>query len=114
MDKKLLLRTGAVIAAIGVFYSGLMFLELVPADLSIRFWDRGPMALNAAAVLDIACGSVMSYLVVNILLGTDVKRRARNAAIVSVLSILSDWIGGLYGMSAIIGLIASYLIGREA
>ncbi len=113
MDKKLLLRIGVAVSAIGVFYTGLMFLAVVPANLWMRFWDGGPAALNAAAVLDIACGSVLAYLVVNILLGVDVKRHARNAVIVCILAMVSDWIGGLYGISAFIGLICSYFISRE-
>ncbi len=114
MVKKVLLRIGAVLAAIGVFYSGLMFLGVAPADLSMRFWNGGPAALMAAAVLDIACGSVLAYLVVNILLGIAVKRHARNALIVCALAVLSDWIGGLYGISASIGLICSFFIARES
>lgn len=113
MTKSILLRIGALLAAIGVFYSGLMFLGVVPASLWMRFWDGGPAALNAAAVLDISCGSVLAYLVVNILLGVDVKRHARNALIVCILAMVSDWIGGLYGISALIGLICSYFISRE-
>jgi hypothetical protein len=53
--KRTVLRGGLLVSAIGVFYSGLMFLNLVPATLSIRFWDGGQVAMNAAAVLELAC-----------------------------------------------------------
>ena len=105
---------GLVISAVGVFYSGLMFLSLVPATMSIRFWDGGQAATNTAAVLDIACGSLLCYLVAHVLLGIDVRRHARNALIVCVVAMISDWIGGLYGISALIGLVCSYFVLREA
>jgi hypothetical protein len=114
MVKKALLRIGALLAAIGVSYSGLMFLGVAPSDLSMRFWNGGPAASMAAAVLDIACGSVLAYLAVNILLGVAVNRHARNAVIVCIIAVLSDWIGGLYGISASIGLICSFFIARES
>jgi len=114
MAKRVLLRVGLVISAVGVFYSGLMFLSLVPATMSIRFWDGGQAATNTAAVLDIACGSLLCYLVAHVLLGIDVRRHARNALIVCVVAMISDWIGGLYGISALIGLVCSYFVLREA
>ena len=46
MTKRVLLRAGLVISAVGVFYSGLMFLNLVPSTMSIRFWDGGQVATN--------------------------------------------------------------------
>ncbi len=39
MAKRAVLRGGLLVSAVGVIYSGLMFLNLVPATLSIRFWD---------------------------------------------------------------------------
>jgi len=114
MTKRVLLRAGLVISAVGVFYSGLMFLNLVPSTMSIRFWDGGQAATNTAAVLDIACGSVLCYLVANVLIRIDVRRHARNALIVCVVAMISDWIGGLYGISALIGLVCSYFVLREA
>ncbi len=95
-----LARAGLLVSAIGAFYSGLMFLAVVPAPLSIRFWDGGPAAMATAAVLDIACGSVLFYLATQVLLGTEVRRHARHALIVCLLAVVSDWIGGLYGISA--------------
>jgi len=113
MTKRVLLRIGLVISAIGVFYSGLMFLGLVPSTMSIRFWDGGQAALNTAAILDIASGSVLCYLTAQVLLGIDVQRQARNAVVVCILALVSDWIGGLYGISALLGLVCSLFISRE-
>jgi hypothetical protein len=113
MAKRVLLRVGLVLSAVGVFYSGLMFLNLVPATMSIRFWDGGPAAMNAAAVLDIACGGVLCYLTAEVLLGIDVHRHARNVLIVCVAAMISDLIGGLYGVSGLIGLVCSYFVLRE-
>lgn len=101
------------VSAVGVFYSGLMFLRVVPGALSIRFWDGGQAATTAAAVLDIACGSVLFYLVVQVLLGHEVERHARHALLVCLLAMISDWIGGLYGLSALLGLVCSYFMLRE-
>jgi len=114
MAKRVLLRMGLVFSAVGVFYSGLMFLNVVPSTMFIRFWDGGQAALNTAAVLDIACGSLLCYLVAHVLLGMNVRRHARNALIVCVVAMISDWIGGLYGISALIGLVCSYFMLREA
>jgi len=114
MAKRVLVRAGLFISAVGVFYSGLMFLNVVPATMSIRFWDGGQAAANTATVLDIACGSVLCYLVAHVLLGIDVRRHARNALFVCVVAMISDWIGGLYGISALIGLVCSYFMLREA
>ena len=113
MTKRVLLRIGLVISAIGVFYSGLMFLGLVPSTMSIRFWDGRQAALNTAAILDIASGSVLCYLTAQVLLGIDVQRQARNAVVVCILALVSDWIGGLYGISALLGLVCSLFISRE-
>jgi len=114
MSKRVLLRVGLIVSAFGVFYSGLMFLRVVPGTLSIRFWDGGPSAMNTAAVLDIACGGVLFYLVANVLLGVDVRRHARNALFFCIAAMISDWIGGLYGISALIGLVCCYFLIREA
>ena len=113
MTKKVSLRIGLAVGAVGVFYSGLMFLDLVPSTMSIRFWDGGQAALNAAAILDIACGSVLCYLTSQVLLGIDVQRHARHAVPVCILAMVSDWIGGLYGISALLGLVCSFLISRD-
>jgi hypothetical protein len=113
MAKRVLVRVGLVISAIGVFYGGLMFLDLVPSIMSIRFWDGGQMALHTAAILDIACGSVLCYLTSNVLLGIDVQHHARDTVVVCILAMASDWIGGLYGISALLGLVCSFLISRE-
>jgi DNA integrity scanning protein DisA with diadenylate cyclase activity len=104
---------GLLVSALGVFYSGLMFLEVAPGPLSIRFWDGGREAMTTAAVLDIACGSVIFYLAIQVLLGNEVKRLARDALIVCAVAVFSDWIGGLYGLSAVLGLVCSYLILKE-
>jgi hypothetical protein len=114
MTKRVLVRVGLVFSAVGVFYSGLMFLNVVPSTMFIHFWDGGQAATNTAAVLDIACGSVLCYLVAHVLLRMDARRHARNALIVCVVAMISDWIGGLYGISALIGLLCSYLVLREA
>ena len=114
MIKRVLLRLGLIISAVGVFYSGLMFLKVVPAPLSIRFWDGGQGAMNTAAVLDIACGSVLFYLAGQVLLGREVQRHARHALLACVLAMIADWIGGLYGISALIGLVSSYCLIRES
>ena len=114
MAKKVLLRLGAVVSAIGVLNSGLTFLQGVPIDLSSRFWDGGTAATITAAVLDIACGSVMCYLAANAVLGIDTRRHARSALIVSTVAILCDWIGGLWGISALVGLASSYFLTCEA
>jgi hypothetical protein len=111
--KKLLAKAGLVLSAFGVFHSGLMFLRVVPGTLSIRFWDGGQAAMNTAAALDIACGGVLFYLAANVLLGVDVHRHARNALFVWIAAMISDWIGGLYGSSALIGLVCSYYLIRE-
>ena len=113
MAKRIVLRGGLLVSAVGLFYSGLMFLNLVPATLSIRFWDGGQAAVNTAAVLDLACGSVLLCLAANVLLGIDVRHHARNALLVCIVALISDWIGGLYGISALIGLVCSYFIIRE-
>ncbi|MDY6864634.1 MAG: hypothetical protein SVY15_01500 [Halobacteriota archaeon] len=113
MLKGAILRVGIVISAIGMVYSGLMFLGLAPADLSIRFWDGGDTALNAAGVLDIFFGSIMSYLVIEILIKHEVNRTSRIAVVVCIAGLFSDWIGGLYGISALIGLISSFFISKE-
>jgi len=114
MSKRVLLNVGLLVSAVGVFYSGLMFLRVVPGTLSIRFWDGGQAALNTAAVLDIACGGVLFYLAANVLLGVDVQRHARNALFVCIAAMISDWIGGLYGISALVGLVCSYFLIRES
>ena len=111
--KRLVAKAGLVISAVGVFYSGLMFLQVVPAPLSIRFWDGGQGALSVAAILDIACGSVLFYLTAQVLLEREVQRHARHALLVCVLAMIADWIGGLYGISALIGLVSSYCLIRE-
>ncbi|HUS70492.1 MAG TPA: hypothetical protein VM075_06935 [Anaerolineae bacterium] len=113
MSKRVLLRVGLLVSAIGVFYSGLMFLRVAPGTLSIRFWHGGQAAMNTAAVLDIACGGVLFYLAANVLLGVDVRRHARNALFVCIAAMIPDWIGGLYGISALVGLVCSYFIIRE-
>jgi hypothetical protein len=113
MSKKILLRAGLLLSAVGVFYSGLMLMRVVPGTLSIRFWDGGPVAITTAAVLDIACGSVLLYLVAQILLGHEVRRHAGHALLVCILAMISDWIGGLYGLSALLGLVCSYFILKE-
>jgi hypothetical protein len=114
MSKRVLLKVGLLVSAVGVFYSGLMFLRVVPGTLSIRSWDGGQAAMNTAAVLDIACGGVLFYLVANVLLGVDVRRHARNALFVCIAAMISDWIGGLYGISALVGLVCSYYLIRES
>ena len=113
MLKKAVLRIGIVVSAIGMIYSGLMFLYLVPADLSMRFWDGGPLFLNLAGVLDIMFGSIMLYLTINMLTNRDVNQNAKVGVIVCIFGMVSDWIGGLYGISALIGLISSYFIKKE-
>jgi hypothetical protein len=113
MTKRALLRIGLVISAVGAFYSGLMFLGLVPSAMSIRFWDGEQAALNTAAILDIACGSVLCYLTAQVLLAIGVQRHARNAVMVCILAMVSDWIGGLYGISALLGLVCSLSISKE-
>ena len=113
MSKRVLLKVGLLASAFGVFYSGLMLLEVVPAPLSIRFWDGGQAAMNTAAVLDIACGGVLFYLAANVLLGVDVRRHARNTLFVCIAAMISDWIGGLYGISALIGLVCCYFLIKE-
>ena len=67
----------------------------------------------SAAVLDIACGGVILYLAVQVLLGSEVKRQARDALVVCAVAVFSDWIGGLYGLSALLGLVCSYFILKE-
>ncbi|MDY6965577.1 MAG: hypothetical protein SVM80_06345 [Halobacteriota archaeon] len=114
MLKEVVSRIGIVVSSIGMIYSGLMFLNLVPADLSIRFWDGGVVAMNTAGVLDIVFGSILLYITINILIKNDVNRNARVALIVCIAGMVSDWIGGLYGISALIGVISSYLIKGEA
>jgi len=108
-----LAKAGQVVSAVGVFYSGLMFLRVVPGALSVRFWDGGQAAMTAAAVLDIACASVLLYLASQVLLGHEVQHHARHALLVCVLAMISDWIGGLYGLSALLGLVCGYFILRE-
>jgi len=114
MSKRVLLRVGLLVSAFGVFCSGLMFLRVVPGTLSIRFWDGGQAAMNTSAVLDIACGGVLFYLAANVLLGVDVQRHTRHALFVCLAAMISDWIGGLYGISALIGLVCSYFLIRES
>jgi hypothetical protein len=114
MSKRVLLRVGLLVSAFGVFYSGLMFLRVVPGTLSIRFWDGGQAAMNTAAVLDIACGGVLFYLAANVLLGVDVRCHSRNALLVCIAAMISDWIGGLYGISALVGLVCSYFLIKES
>ena len=114
MIKRALLRVGLLVSAFGVFYSGLMFLRVVPGPLSIRFWDGGQAATNSAAVLGIACGAVLFYLAANVLMGVDVRRHAIDALIVCIAAMISDWIGGLYGLNALIGLVCSYFLIRES
>lgn len=114
MSKRVLLKVGLLVSAVGVFYSGLMFLRVVPGTLSIRFWDGGQAAMNTAAVLDIACGGVLFYLAANVLLGVDVRPHARNALFVCIAAMISDWIGGLYGISALVGLVCRYFLIRES
>ncbi|GAI74018.1 unnamed protein product, partial [marine sediment metagenome] len=64
--RKIIARIGIIISTIGMIYSGLMFLNVVVADLSYRFWDGGIVASNIAGVLDIMCGSILLYLTINI------------------------------------------------
>lgn len=113
MSKRVLLKVGLLVSAFGIFYSGLMFLKVVPGTLSIRFWDGGQAAMNSAAVLDIACGAVLFYLVANLLLNVDVRRHAGNALFVCIAAMISDWIDGLYGISALIGLVCCPFLIRE-
>ena len=113
MLKKVILRIGIILSAIGMIYSGLMFLGIVPADLSMRFWDGGAVSLDLAGVLDIMFGCIMLYLTINILTNRDSNQNAKVAVIVCMAGMVSDWIGGLYGISAFIGLVSSYFIKRE-
>jgi len=113
MLKKIIARIGIILSSIGMIYSGLMFLNVVVVDLSYRFWDGGIVASNIAGVLDIMCGSILFYLTINILMKIDVKQNARIGVIVCIAGVISDWIGGLYGISALIGLISTYFIKRE-
>jgi hypothetical protein len=113
MAKQVLRRAGLLVSGIGVFYSGLMFLGVAPGPLAIRFWDGGQGAITTAAVLDIACGSVIIYLAIQVLLRSEVRRHVRDALIVCAVAMFSDWIGGLYGLSALLGLVCSYFILRE-
>lgn len=69
--------------------------------------------MNAAAVLDLGCGAVLLYLAANVLPAINVRRHARNALFVCFVAMISDWIGGLFGISALIGLLCSYFIIRE-
>lgn len=41
MLRKIISRIGITIGSIGMIYSGLMFLNVVVAYLSYRFWDGG-------------------------------------------------------------------------
>jgi hypothetical protein len=112
--KKLLANGGLLVSVVGVFYTGLMFLRVVPGTLAIRFCDGGPAATITAALLDIACGALPSYLVGNVPLGVEVGRHGRNALFVCIAATVSDWIGGLYGIGALIGLACCFLILRKA
>jgi hypothetical protein len=53
-------------------------------------------------------------IVRGVLLGVEVRRQARDALLVCVAAMISDRIGGLYGISALIGFACSCFLIRES
>lgn len=105
------------ISAFGVFYSGLMFLEIAPLP-PMRFWDGGPTALMVAAILDLAGGLLGFAAGVPALIQVWKKEpeRARMRrclqvfVMASLLGVAGDLIGGLYAIAAQIGLYSSLVV----
>ena len=102
------------ISAFGVFYSGLMFLEVAPLP-PMRFWDGGPTVLVVAAILDLAGGLLGFATGIPALIQAwkqkpDMARLRRYLwlfALASLIGIAGDLIGGLYAIAAQIGLYSS-------
>ena len=117
-----MMRTAAIrilsllfpISAFGVFYSGLMFLEIAPLP-PMRFWDGGPTALMIAAILDLAGGLLGFATGIPALIQAWKKEpnmvRLRRYlwlfVLASLIGIAGDLIGGLYAIAAQIGLYSS-------
>jgi hypothetical protein len=105
------------ISAFGVFYSGLMFLEIVPLP-PMRFWEGGPTALVIAAVLDLAGGLLGFAAGIPALIqiwkkAPDPVRLRRMLwlfVLASLIGVAGDLIGGLYAIAAQIGLYASLVV----
>lgn len=105
------------ISAFGVFYSGLMFLEIVPLP-PMRFWDGGPTALMIAAILDLA-GGLLGFAT-GIPALVQVWKKEPNRArmrrylwlfvMASLMGVAGDLIGGLYAIAAQIGLYSCLVV----
>jgi len=105
------------VSAFGVFYSGLMFLEIAPLP-PMRFWDGGPTALIIAAILDLAGGSLGFATGMPALI--QVWKKEPNQArmrrylwlfvMASLMGVVGDLIGGLYAIAAQIGLYSSLVV----
>lgn len=105
------------VSAFGVFYSGLMFLEIAPLP-PMRFWDGGSTALMIAAILDLAGGLLAFASGVPALIQVWKKEpdRARMRrclwlfVMASLMGVAGDLIGGLYAIAAQIGLYSSLVV----
>lgn len=95
-----------------MFYSGLFFLGVFPIP-PMRFWDGGLTATLTAGVLDIIGGLGMFVLVgLSLVRGyfgakadpATLRRYLNFMALASILGLVGDLIGGLYAISAQIGL----------
>lgn len=102
------------VSAFGVFYSGLMFLEIAALP-PMRFWDGGPTSLMVAAILDLAGGLLGFATGVPALVQAwkkepdlvRLRRYLRLFVVASLIGIAGDLIGGLYAIAAQIGLYSS-------
>lgn len=105
------------ISAFGVFYSGLMFLEIAPLP-PMRFSDGGPTALVIAAILDLAGGLLGCATGIPALIQVwkEEPNRARLRrylwlfVMASLMGVAGDLIGGLYAIAAQIGLYSSLVV----
>ena len=105
------------ISAFGVFYSGLMFLEIAPLP-PMRFWDGGTTALMIAAILDLVGGLLGFPAGIPALIQAwkkepDLVRLRRYLwlfIVASLIGIAGDLIGGLYAIAAQIGLYSSLVV----
>ena len=103
------------VSAFGVTFSGPIIMQTPPDNKS---WDFGPMANLFGAILDVMGGFGMFLILINMTRNkyftanaeSEMAKRAfRFMAIVSVIGIVGDILGGLFTIAAQIALYTSLL-----
>ncbi|MCS6769492.1 MAG: hypothetical protein NZ570_03540 [Candidatus Caldarchaeum sp.] len=96
-----------LVAALGVFYSGLFLLDIAPGRPpdSFRFWNGGDAALRAGGAIDLAAGIPLLVTAAAVVLNPSrIQRLWKILAPLYVAGLVGDLIAGIYGIMAQIGL----------